>query len=361
MKNRGFFYLIKIIIYIIGTFGIIETICAHSDPISEEQIYENFEQHHPFNSDLKDHLIPMRLYSGDTVGLVSSASRASDAQIETSKKRLMDLGLKVREGKTIHNVYYDLAGTEAERAQDLNEMFNDPEVKAIFEIRGGWSSKKVLPLLDYQVIRNNPKIIIGFSDITCLLLAIYNQTGLITFHGPLTGTTGSMNWTNFTINSLNKVLFSGEKIVFTNLPDKTPRTITPGIAQGKLIGGNLTLLTRMLHSKYLPDFNGAILFLEDIGEPSRKVEGMLEELKDAGILQKISGFVFGKCTDCDQPSSEAKTVDDILNEYIKPLGIPAWSNAMIGHVGSMWTLPVGSYVEINADQGTITMLEKAVK
>ena len=363
MRHFRVVCLVKVMVCVIGVLGVFRIGYADSDNRQQDDPLASLV--HPLSAVSsyyrEKHVIPARLVEGDTVGLIASASAADELQIKIAKERLVSLGLKVKEGRFIHNAYYSFAGTDEERAQDLNDMFGDPEVKAIFEVRGGWGSKKILPHVDYELIRNHPKIIVGFSDITILLLAIYKNTGLVTFHGPMPGTTGELDWTKFTIESLNEVLFAGQMTTFINPKESTIRTIISGTARGKLIGGNLTVLTRMLNSKDLPDFNGAILFLEDISEPSRKIDGMLGELKDAGILDKISGFIFGSCADCDNQTSRAKKVDQLLDEYIKPLGKPAWSNAMIGHTGSMWTLPVGSDVEIDADHGTITMLEEAVK
>jgi muramoyltetrapeptide carboxypeptidase len=322
-------------------------------------------------------IFPERLHTGDTVALVSSAFRApDDSTIQFAKERLETLGLHVKFGKSVfsHNNYF--AGTDQERAQDINNMFASPEVKAIFEVRGGWGANRVLPYLNYTLIKRNPKIIIGFSDITSLLLAINAKTGLITFHG----TMGVEEWPEYTVNYMRQVLFDGEATQFSNpVTDIDPKkdviqtenrihTVRSGIVQGRILGGNLTTLVSMLNSGYLPQWKGAILFVEDVDEDYYKIDRMMNQLQMAGVLKQISGFVFGQCVDCSAGNNSttssmlgSENLDNILDHYIKPLNIPAWSGAMIGHMPQMMTVPEGAEVKIDADKGTITMLNAAVK
>lgn len=322
-------------------------------------------------------IFPNRLHTGDTVALVSSGFRSpEDTDIQYAKERLEALGLHVKYGKSVflHNSYF--AGTDKARAEDINEMFADKDVKAIFEVRGGWGANRVLPYLNFKLIKQNPKIIIGFSDITSLLLAINTKTNLITFHG----TMGIEEWPEYTVNYLKQVLFDGTAVQFANpvVPidpkvdiiqtENRIHTINGGIAQGKILGGNLTTLVSMIGSGYLPKWQGAILFVEDVDEDYYKIDRMMDQLKMAGILNHISGFIFGQCVRCSAGSNSttsemlgSETLDKILHTYIKPLGIPAWSGAMIGHLPQMMTIPEGAKVQIDADKGTITMLQEAVK
>jgi muramoyltetrapeptide carboxypeptidase len=291
-----------------------------------------------------------------------------------TKERLEALGLQVKIGKSVFKKCFYFAGTDQERAQDINDMFADPKVKAIFEVRGGTNCSRILPYLNYKLIKNNPKIFIGFSDITSLLLAIHAKTGLVTFHG----TMGVFKWPQFTVDYMKRVLFDGEAVQFVN--PKTPlnleediiqtnriRTINPGVAKGKLIGGNLAVLTTLLGSNNLPQWEGAILFLEDCDEPYYAIDRMFTQLQAAGILKQLSGIVLGQFTDCSASKGSmldvigSPTLNQILDHYIKPLKIPAYYGAMIGHTPKMFTLPEGLPVQIDADQGTITMLEPAVK
>lgn len=312
---------------------------------------------------------PQRLNIGDTVGLVCPAGPAFQYEaVQIGADSLRVLGLNVKFGNHIFDRHGYLAGKDIDRAADLMDMFRDPQIKAIMAIHGGWGSARLLEYIDYNVIRENPKIFIGYSDITAMLLAIHAKTGLITFHGPVASST----WNNFTVNYFKSLLMNAENdIVFRNPVDKGDnlvivndriQTITEGITIAELVGGNLTVLTAILGSPYLPDWEGKILFIEDVNEDIYRVDRMLTQLKLAGILNQISGFVFGKCTDCN-PSKNgfgSLTLEDLMNEHIKPLGIPAYMGAMIGHITDKFTLPIGGYVEMNSIEGTIKLLESAV-
>lgn len=307
---------------------------------------------------------PPQLKVGDTVGLINPAGVTSAEDIEDAKKTLESLGLKIKLGNHLLDRYGYLAGKDSDRAADVNAMFADSSVQAIIAGRGGWGCNRILPLLDYKLIRNNPKIMMGYSDITSLLLAIYVKSGLITFHGPV----GTSTWNEFTTNYAKRILFNGENVVMQNPPSSsetttTPicrQTITPGKAKGKLMGGNLSVLAAMVGSAYLPDWKQTILFVEEVEEEVYRVDRMLTQLKLAGILDQIAGFIFGQCTDCDPKDREKSlTLTQVLREHIQPLGIPAWYGSAIGHIKDKFTLPIGVQVEIDALSGTIEMLESA--
>lgn len=278
------------------------------------------------------------------------------------------MGLKVIVGRHIFARHGNLAGRDEERAEDINGFFADPTVSAIVALRGGWGSARLLPLLDYDVIAKNPKVLLGYSDITALLLAIHARTGLVTFHGPV----ASSRWNRFAYDYMRRLIFGGEALTFQNVRQPEPgelaqrqhriRTITPGTARGRLLGGNLTVLTALLGSPYLPDFTGAILFLEDTNEAPYRVDRMITQLKLAGILDRIRGLIFGECTECipGEGTYGQLTLEEILLDHVKPLGIPAWYGAMIGHIPRQFTLPVGVEVTIDATAGTIRMPAPAV-
>jgi len=313
-------------------------------------------------------LKPRRLVAGATVGLVSPASATwLTEELDIVQETVAALGLKVKLGKHVLDRYGYLGGKDLDRAADVNAMFKDDSVDAILCVRGGWGCNRILPLLDYPAIAAHPKILLGYSDITSLLMAIYAKTGLVTFHGPV----GVSNWNSFSLDFIRRILFAGEAVAMNN-PAKVGeglvvtkdriQTITSGSASGRLVGGNLTVLTAMLGSEYLPDWSGALLFLEDTNESVYRIDRMLTQLKLAGVLDRIAGFVFGKCTKCDPGEGHGSlTMEEVLSDHIKPLKIPAWSGAMIGHIDSKFTVPVGVRAEINADRGTITLLEAAVR
>ena len=313
-------------------------------------------------------LIPKHLSEGDTIGIISPASNKFESEpYEIAVETFKAMGLKVKLGKHVNSHYGHLAGTDEERAEDLNKMFEDPEVDAIIALRGGSGAARILDMIDYQSIAKNPKIFIGYSDITALHMAIYSKTGLVTFHGPMAVST----WNKFSYNIFREILFDKGSYLFENPTDTGDnlvqvknriRTITSGKAEGVLLGGNLSVLTGIMGSSYLPNWDNKILYLEEVGEKIYAVDRMMSQLKLAGVLDKISGFVFGKCTDCDPGGSGygSLTLEEVMDHYIKPLGIPAYSGAMFGHVDDNSTIPNGISAAIDADKGTIEMLTPAV-
>ena len=314
-------------------------------------------------------LKPRRLSPGDTVGVVAPATATcQQVELDIVRESLEGLGLKVRTGEHVMNRYGSLGGADRDRAADINRFFGDRDINAVLPTRGGWGSARLLPLLDFDVIRRNPKIILGYSDITALLNGIHARTGLVTFHGP----NGGGRWDTYSLDWVKRVLFSGEAATFSN-PKTTndrnvltqiehrTRTITPGRARGRLLGGNLSVLTGILGSPYVPNFDGAILFLEDVEEQPYRVDRMMTSLKLAGVLQRVRAVIFGTCLDCNPgPGFASFTLEEILNDHLKPLGVPAWQGAMIGHGMPQWTLPVGLEVEVDASAGTLKMVESAV-
>jgi muramoyltetrapeptide carboxypeptidase len=312
-------------------------------------------------------LKPRRLAPGQLVGLVNPAGATYLRQdVEYVKDSLAALGLRCVEGKHLLDRYGYFAGTDEARAEDVNDFFRDHAVDAIMAVRGGWGCARILPLLDYPAIRKNPKVLCGYSDITALLVAVHARTGLVTFHGP----DGISTWNAFSVEIFKRMLFAGEPLTLENpkaagdnlAPSKDRiDIITPGIARGPLVGGNLSVLAGIVGSPYLPSWEGAILFLEDVGEEIYRIDRMLTQLRLAGILDRLGGFVFGKCSDCTPGEGYGSlTLPEVLRDHVARLKIPAWSGSMIGHIESKFTLPVGLTAEIDADAGTIRLLEPAV-
>jgi muramoyltetrapeptide carboxypeptidase len=310
---------------------------------------------------------PARLKEGDTVGLVMpSYAQWDPVPLDILLETLKALGLKAKLGKHVFDRRGYFAGRDEDRAADLNAMFADPEVAAIHCVRGGWGAARLLPLLDWSTIARHPKILVGYSDITALLLSLHAKTGLVTFHGPV----GASTWNSFNMEWMKRVLWNAEAATFANareaddtlVPVKNrTRVITSGKARGRLLGGNLTVFTAIVGSGYLPDFQDCILFLEDVEEAPYRLDRMLTQLKLAGILGQARGIVWGTCDGCSPGEGFGSlTIPDVLDDHVKPLGVPAYSGAMIGHVGRQFTLPLGVQVEIDAEAGTITMLESAV-
>ncbi|MDX1752417.1 MAG: LD-carboxypeptidase [Salinimicrobium sediminis] len=313
---------------------------------------------------------PKRLKKGDTIGIVSPAGAIYESEpYEIAVESMEAMGLKVKLGEYVRTRHGHLAGTDEQRAEEFNEMWRDPDVDAIICLRGGSGAARILPLLDYETIEKNPKIFIGYSDITALHLAIYKKTGLVTFHGPLATST----WNNFAAEHFQKLLFEAEAVQYENPSDKGGlltqtrnriRTITPGTATGGLLGGNLSVLTNIMGTPYFPEnWENSILYLEDVGEKIYAVDRMMTQLQLGGVLEKISGFIFGKCTECDPGGSSgygSLTLEEVIDHYIKPLGIPAFSGAMIGHINDNVTIPNGIRAEMDAEKGTFKLLSPAV-
>jgi muramoyltetrapeptide carboxypeptidase len=314
-------------------------------------------------------LKPARLKPGSVVGVVSPASATFvREELNIVVDAVKGLGLVPKLAPHLLERYGYFAGKDKQRAADINQFFADPEVKIILPIRGGWGCSRILPYLDYSIIRRNPKIIVGFSDITALILAINARTQMVTFHGP----NGLSSWRSMQTDYFRRVLFAGESVVYQNIKDgddsdrlmqtkNRVSTITPGKARGKLVGGNLSVFSTLVGSPYLPDLNGAILFLEDTNENIYRLDRLMTHLNIAGVFKGLAGFIFGQCSNCSPDADYGSlTLEEVLQDHIKPLGIPAWQGAMIGHIEQILTLPIGLEVEIDASKGSIQMVESAV-
>lgn len=310
---------------------------------------------------------PERLRVGDTVGLIAPANATFlPVELDVARETLEALGLRVKAGAHLLDRYGYFAGRDAQRAADVNAMFADPEVRAVLALRGGWGSARLLPHLDYELIRRHPKILMGYSDVTALLNAVHARTGLVTFHGPV----GISTWTPFSVEHMAAALFEGDALTLANpvelrdglvQAEDRIQVVTPGRARGRLLGGNLTVLSAIVGSPYMPAMDGAILFLEDTGEQVYRMDRMLTHLGLASVLGRLRGFVFGRCTDCKPGEGYgALTLDEVLTDHVKPLGIPAFRGAMIGHIDRQFTVPVGLEAEMDAEAGTIRLLEPAV-
>ncbi len=315
-------------------------------------------------------LRPPRLRAGDTVGLVNPAGVTwNPIDIDVVRETFEALQLRVLVGEHVLDRYGYLAGRDEDRAADLNAMFTNPDVNGVVCVRGGWGSARLLQLLNYEAIARSPKVLLGYSDITALHTAIHARTGLVSFHGPV----GSARWNRFNVDWFRRVVMNGEAVTFANDNQFDPnatlvqrenrtRVIRAGVARGRLLGGNLTVLSALMGSSYLPDFTGSVLFLEDVEEAPYRIDRMLTQLALAGVLSKAVAVVFGRCTDCSPGSGYGSlTLHDVLTDRLHPLGVPAWYGAQFGHIDSQFTLPVGAEVEVNADAGTIRMLAPAVQ
>jgi muramoyltetrapeptide carboxypeptidase len=299
-----------------------------------------------------------------------SAAPNEPERIRFAIDTVESLGFKVKPGAHLYDRDGYLAGADAARAADLNAMFADDGIDAIWCVRGGYGASRILPALDYALMRQKPKALIGYSDITALHMAIHRHAGLVTFHGPV----AFRAFTPYSLGELKRVLWTGETPVRLGGPPPFERTegrvdwenrvatLVPGKARGRLLGGNLCLMSHLCGTPYFPDLRGAILFLEDVEEAYYRIDRMLTQLWLSGALAGVAGVAFGKFTDCD-PSAfflQNRPLEDILAERCRALGVPAVSGIMVGHVEDQTTLPVGCLAELDADAGTLTLLEPGV-
>ena len=309
-----------------------------------------------------------RLQPGDTLALVSPANATHEREpLAIAIESLQALGFKVKEMPHLKSRYGHFAGTDAERASDINAAFADDSVAGIMAMTGGSGCNRIVDRLDYGLIRKKPKFFGGFSDLTSLVNAIQAQTGLVTFHAPM----GGSEWTAFSVASFRAVVMEGQAATLRNPPPEPGdnlvatqdriTTIRPGRARGVLVGGNLTVLASLAGSASWPDFKGAVLFLEDVNEAIYRIDRLLSTLRLAGALDALAGVVLGKFTKCEPGEGYGVlTLDEVFDDYFKGLGVPVFRGAMIGHIKRKLTLPVGAEVEIDADAGTIRLLQAAV-
>lgn len=304
--------------------------------------------------------VPKALLKGDIVAITGPAGAIYEPHtIERITNKLTELGFKYKLGDTLNQRYGYLAGSDQMRADELMNFYKDKEVKAVLTMRGGWGCARILDLLDYETIKENPKIIMGFSDITSLVNAIYKKTGTITFHGPC----GYSTWTEFSTGYVTKAIGVGTPFLMKNPSDfeKDLVTLTPGKAQGILIGGNITVLTSMIGTPYEPDWNDAILFLEETMEEPYRIDRMFWQMKHAGIFSKIKGVVFGSFNKCHPEEPEKSfTLQEVLEQHFKNVNFPVYMGATFGHMSPKFTLPIGTLAEIDADHFTIKTIERCV-
>jgi muramoyltetrapeptide carboxypeptidase len=311
---------------------------------------------------------PARLRAGDTLGLVAPAGFVADrfgidAIVETV--HAMGLVPKLAKHLTAREGY--LAGDDRARAADFQGMFADRSVAAVMSVRGGWGSARILPFLDFGVIAANPKLFAGFSDNTALHLAIAARCGFPTIHSPnASATWHDASWQSFRalafeaatptievpVNPAGMLTRSGSRV----------RTFRGGKASGRLLGGNLTVLSALVGTPYLPDLSGAILFLEDTNEAEYRIDRMLTQLAQSGVLGKVAGVVFGQCTSCVEREAGYGnfTIYEVMDRAFGQLGVPAFQGAQFGHIAAQASIPEGVMAEIDADAGTIRLLESVV-
>lgn len=309
---------------------------------------------------------PSKLVSGDKVALVAPGSPIKPEKFDNALRNVEALGLEPLYSDRVYLKHGYLAGTDEERIRDLHTYFADDSVKAIWALRGGYGCTRLLPYLDYSLIKKNPKIVLGYSDITALLLAIHAKTGMVGFHGPVAS---SSILPSYNLSQLKSLLFEGgtpnKTIPFQPQSDAKSEDVAyviyPGKAHGKLIGGNLSLLVNLPNTPFAPSYKNKIVFIEDVGEKPYRIDRMLTYLMAATDLAEASGIILGVFADCEPDVDDASlTLKETLMDRLAPLKIPCFYGATFGHVTDICTFPIGISAAFDTDSAQLNLLESCL-
>lgn len=307
---------------------------------------------------------PKALKEGDLVGIIAPGTAVPNPDELRKATEILDLlGLRYAFSKNITQGSNYKSRSVSERIDDLMQMFTNPEIKAIFCIRGGYGSGQLLDQIDYEQIHKNPKIFVGYSDITALHIALNRFANLVTFHGPVL----LSPFTEYSFQNLKQILFGNVTIpIIQNPKNKTGvreshpiRTIHSGRAEGVVIGGNLSIISSLIGTPFEFNFSNSILLLEDVGEEPYRIDRMLNQLRLAGKFEQINGIVFGECNDCNPSDSQVWdfSLGEVLNFYFKSLNKPVFYGLTFGHTSNQATIPLGLKAMLDADSGTLKYLE----
>jgi muramoyltetrapeptide carboxypeptidase len=310
-----------------------------------------------------DIIKPKKLEKGDTIGIISPASRPKDlTRIDGAINYLEGLGYKIKLGKNAKNLYGFLAGTDEERLSDLHEMFLDKDVKAIICTRGGYGTPRLIDKIDYSIIKNNPKIFVGYSDITALQLAFFEKAGLVTFSGPMAAVEMYEKIDPFTEECFWAMVTSVKNFGVLKNPDGEPfKTFNKGNANGILMGGNLSLIVTLFGTSYCPSFKDSILYFEEIDEEPYSVDRYLSILRNGKIFEQIKGLIVGSMTDCAEGKTQPTlSLEQVFLDYLKDIKIPIIDNLIYGQKKKKNTMPFGIKAKIDTETKEIEILEGAV-
>lgn len=312
-------------------------------------------------------ILPAPLRPGAKISLIAPASPASDEKIAQALTNLKNLGFEVKEGASMRKRLGHLAGTDAERLADLHAAFSDPDTDAVWCVRGGYGCTRLLPNVDFDLIRRHPKPFFGYSDVTALHLAIGQKTGLVTFHAPV----AAGEYEPATFPHLIAVARDGtapytinkrtNNDVVSDVPF-APFIIREGAAEGELTGGNLSLLAAMCGTPWQPSFKDKMVFLEDVGEQPYRIDRLLTQLLEATDLRQAAGLALGVFYDCQPKKGEySLSLQETLIDRLAQLNLPVFYGFPFGHILEQATLPYGIQARMDAKAGTLTLLERAVK
>ena len=294
---------------------------------------------------------PSRLNHGDSIGIISPAGPVNRSHLKMDLHFLKTKGFKVHVAPHVYDRQEYLAGKDQDRLSDLQHMFQNPDINAIFCSRGGYGSLRLLDRIDYDLIRRNPKIFVGYSDITALLAAIFKKTGLVTFHGPMVRGLSSLPETTW--RNLIRIITSEQPAAAGPMKG---HPLSSGKAAGPIMGGNLSLICRLLGTPFMPNLAGCILFIEDRGEALYRVDRMLTHLALSGSIQGINGLIVGQFLDCGDPAA----IDHLIKERFGFMNIPITAGFPLGHGTENTTLPLGILAEMDTDVMTLSFLESSV-
>lgn len=287
----------------------------------------------------------MKLNKGDKVGIISASNVVEEKDIEAGLKYLTSLGFECILSRNVFNKYRWMAGSERERADDINTFYRDKNIKAIFTTSGGAGSQKILDFIDYEAIKNNPKPLFGFSDTTALQLALYTKANITSYSGFL------LKY-DFKTGQISKTVEESLQNTINGKPTyiQGGKTVKFGKAEGVLVGGCLSLIRNLAGTEYYPDLENVILLIEDVSEKTYKLDLMLDQIKKSKNFSKIKGVVFGEFTDCEISETEPTTLDEVINNFSKTLNVPIIKNFPYGHIPDRHILPIGGKVTLDADR-----------
>lgn len=305
-------------------------------------------------------IFPKGLQKGDTVGIIAPSSPVSKKEADLCEKLVKDMGYKVKMGQcTYRSLHGYCAGTGGEKAQEINEMFADKEVKAIWCIRGGHTSSHAMDQIDYEMIRKNPKIFVGYSDVTNLSINFNQKCEFVTFHGPMVKSNMLKDYDEFTKRSFERAINMEDELILENPPGEDFKIMIQGSAQGRIVGGNLSLLTSMIGTPYEVDTKGKILFIEEVEESVHRIDRMMYQLKYAGKLKNTKGIIFGDFTDCVNEADENYTVVELLKDVLFDYQKPVMHNIRSGHCYPMSTIPLGAKCIIDTKLKSIKFIKES--
>ncbi|MBD3409355.1 MAG: LD-carboxypeptidase [Ignavibacteriales bacterium] len=307
---------------------------------------------------------PKKIRKGDVVSLIAPASNPKDmSRIEKSVRYFEGLGYRVKIGAGVGKGYGYLAATDDERLADLHAAFEDAETSMVMCVRGGYGTPRLLERIDYRLIKRNPKIFVGYSDITALSLAFLRKAKLVTFAGPMAAVDFWKDVDPYAEENFWRTVSSAKKPGAVPMPAGTKLApLVKGKAEGALMGGNLALVAALAGSPYMPDPRGAILWLEEVGEPQYRVDRMLNQMAISGMLKKAAGVLLGEFTGCDdEPGAETLTLEQVFDRYLGSLDKPVVRGFPHGHVDKTHTIPFGVRASLDANNGVVRYLEPAVE